>query len=243
MISIFIFILLVTAMISVFKICDWQTLRFFHCLLLRILFWLFKTFHQNSSLKTLSTSGFLSFACLLFMLCSGTIFSSSFLTSQYSIQSLIMNDFQLREKPGRQCVTFLLLCNFALWVISTFETQRIEYNQTQVRQETKTSVIGWLVCCRVFHLFDWLPNLWWEDEVLEFSYQSFCSIISWLKWCFLLSVLMEPAYPIDENLINKCQWGFYSRNKLRPCLRYLMIDVYASLCISVCFLVCFYMTG
>ncbi|BFZ11337.1 hypothetical protein BsWGS_14377 [Bradybaena similaris] len=39
---------------------------------------------------------------------------------------------QLRTKPGRECVTFLLICNFALWVINTFETQRLEHNQTQV---------------------------------------------------------------------------------------------------------------
>ncbi|GFO10320.1 otopetrin-2 [Plakobranchus ocellatus] len=39
---------------------------------------------------------------------------------------------QVRQKPGRQFVTFLLVSNFALWVINTFETQRLEHNPLQV---------------------------------------------------------------------------------------------------------------
>ena len=38
----------------------------------------------------------------------------------------------VRRKPGRQWVTFLLVCNFALWGINTFETQRTEHNLLQV---------------------------------------------------------------------------------------------------------------
>ncbi|CAG5120204.1 unnamed protein product [Candidula unifasciata] len=49
-----------------------------------------------------------------------------------TLRASARNHEQLREKPGRQCVTFLIICNFALWVVNTFETQRIEYNQTQV---------------------------------------------------------------------------------------------------------------
>ncbi|KAK3800912.1 hypothetical protein RRG08_060259 [Elysia crispata] len=39
---------------------------------------------------------------------------------------------QVREKPGRQFVTFLLVSNFALWVINTFETQTLAHNPLQV---------------------------------------------------------------------------------------------------------------
>lgn len=39
---------------------------------------------------------------------------------------------QERKKPGREYVTFLLLCNFAMWVINTFETQKPEHNPLQV---------------------------------------------------------------------------------------------------------------
>ncbi|KAL8576899.1 hypothetical protein ACOMHN_064683 [Nucella lapillus] len=39
---------------------------------------------------------------------------------------------QERKKPGREYVTFLLLCNFAMWIINTFETQKPEHNPLQV---------------------------------------------------------------------------------------------------------------
>ncbi|XP_012937444.1 uncharacterized protein LOC101847490 [Aplysia californica] len=39
---------------------------------------------------------------------------------------------QVREKPGKQYVTFLLVSNFALWAINTFETQSLEHNIIQV---------------------------------------------------------------------------------------------------------------
>ncbi|KAH9494483.1 hypothetical protein Btru_020118 [Bulinus truncatus] len=40
---------------------------------------------------------------------------------------------QIRSKPGRQYVVFLLISNFALWALNTFETQRVEHNVIQVR--------------------------------------------------------------------------------------------------------------
>ncbi|XP_055872019.1 proton channel OtopLc-like [Biomphalaria glabrata] len=40
---------------------------------------------------------------------------------------------QVRSKPGRQYVIFLLISNFALWAMNTFETQRMEHNVIQVQ--------------------------------------------------------------------------------------------------------------
>ncbi|KAG8234868.1 hypothetical protein J437_LFUL013155 [Ladona fulva] len=37
-----------------------------------------------------------------------------------------------RSKPGRQVVTFLLICNVTMWVIYTFETQKVEANPVQL---------------------------------------------------------------------------------------------------------------
>ena len=42
--------------------------------------------------------------------------------------------FQDRSKPGRQIVTFLLICNLAIWVIYTFEVQKVEESPVQVDQ-------------------------------------------------------------------------------------------------------------
>jgi len=37
-----------------------------------------------------------------------------------------------RSKPGRQVVTFLLICNIAMWIIYTFEMQKVAANPVQV---------------------------------------------------------------------------------------------------------------
>ena len=47
------------------------------------------------------------------------------------------------SKPGRQVVTFLLLCNIALWVVYTFEIRKVEANPVQV------SGALWIRWCRV----------------------------------------------------------------------------------------------
>jgi Otopetrin len=39
-----------------------------------------------------------------------------------------------RTKPGRQVVTFLLICNITMWVIYTFEVQKVSANPVQVRR-------------------------------------------------------------------------------------------------------------
>lgn len=37
-----------------------------------------------------------------------------------------------RSKPGRQIVTFLLICNVTMWVIYTFEAQKVAANPVQI---------------------------------------------------------------------------------------------------------------
>jgi len=39
---------------------------------------------------------------------------------------------QDRSKPGRQVVTFLLICNLAIWVIYTFEVQKVKESPVQI---------------------------------------------------------------------------------------------------------------
>ncbi|CAG9863219.1 unnamed protein product [Phyllotreta striolata] len=38
-----------------------------------------------------------------------------------------------RTKPGRQVVTFLLICNITIWIIYTFESRKVENNPVQLR--------------------------------------------------------------------------------------------------------------
>ena len=57
------------------------------------------------------------------------------------LQLLFITDAQRRRihsssheasKPGRQVVTFLLICNFTMWIIYTFEVQKVEDSPIQV---------------------------------------------------------------------------------------------------------------
>ena len=41
---------------------------------------------------------------------------------------------QVRNKPGREVVTFLLVCNLAMWAINTLETNRADSHPIQVRK-------------------------------------------------------------------------------------------------------------
>ena len=41
--------------------------------------------------------------------------------------------FQVKRKPGREVVTFLLVCNLAMWAINTLETNRADSHPIQVR--------------------------------------------------------------------------------------------------------------
>lgn len=47
--------------------------------------------------------------------------------------------YHATEKPGREFVTFLLLCNFAIWGITTFETRSIAHNSLQLKFYGSTS--------------------------------------------------------------------------------------------------------
>ena len=38
---------------------------------------------------------------------------------------------QVRNKPGREVVTFLLVCNLAMWAINTLETNRADSHPIQ----------------------------------------------------------------------------------------------------------------
>lgn len=44
-----------------------------------------------------------------------------------------LNKEQENRKPGRQFVSFLFLCNFALWILDTFQNRRPEHNPIQVQ--------------------------------------------------------------------------------------------------------------
>ena len=39
---------------------------------------------------------------------------------------------QVKKKPGREVVTFLLVCNLAMWAINTLETNRADSHPVQV---------------------------------------------------------------------------------------------------------------
>uniref|UniRef100_T1INK4 Otopetrin-2 n=1 Tax=Strigamia maritima TaxID=126957 RepID=T1INK4_STRMM len=39
---------------------------------------------------------------------------------------------QMRRKPGREMITFLLVCNFAMWAINTLESRRADSNPVQL---------------------------------------------------------------------------------------------------------------
>ena len=45
---------------------------------------------------------------------------------------------QVRNKPGREVVTFLLVCNLAMWAINTLETNRADSHPIQVRKRKFT---------------------------------------------------------------------------------------------------------
>ena len=72
------------------------------------------------------------------------IFASGAITIiQVVLQLLFITDAQRRRihssshdssKPGRQVVTFLMICNLTMWVIYTFEVQKVQDSDVQVRK-------------------------------------------------------------------------------------------------------------
>ncbi|XP_013792489.2 otopetrin-3-like [Limulus polyphemus] len=74
---------------------------------------------------------------------------------QVTLQSLLIADMSCRsshlpeqdqQKPGRQIVTFLMISNLTLWVIYTFQMQKVE--ASPVEREFY-GVMGWAVITRV----------------------------------------------------------------------------------------------
>jgi hypothetical protein len=61
---------------------------------------------------------------------------------QVMLQLLFITDAQRRrihstshetKKPGRQVVTFLLLCNITMWIVYTFEVQKVKDSPVQLK--------------------------------------------------------------------------------------------------------------
>lgn len=77
-----------------------------------------------------------------------------------------------RSKPGRQIVTFLLICNVTMWVIYTFETQKVVANPVQL---DFYGYLAWTIVQRVtmplciFHRFHSAVTL---SEIWKTSYKA-----------------------------------------------------------------------
>ncbi|XP_011699180.1 PREDICTED: uncharacterized protein LOC105456556 isoform X3 [Wasmannia auropunctata] len=77
-----------------------------------------------------------------------------------------------RSKPGRQVVTFLLICNVTMWVIYTFETQKVFANPVQL---DFYGYLAWAIVQRVtlplciFHRFHSAVTL---AEIWKTSYKA-----------------------------------------------------------------------
>ncbi|KAK3766348.1 hypothetical protein RRG08_044535 [Elysia crispata] len=70
-----------------------------------------------------------------------TILSNVSMLLQATVQTIFMlagdrmfaaTEKQVRKKPGREFITFLLISNFAMWAINTFQTQTPQHNPIQV---------------------------------------------------------------------------------------------------------------
>lgn len=70
-----------------------------------------------------------------------TILSNISMLVQATVQTIFMlagdrmsaaNEQQVRKKPGREFITFLLISNFSMWAINTFQTQTPHHNPIQV---------------------------------------------------------------------------------------------------------------
>lgn len=80
----------------------------------------FFVLHQNTKLVLLNAT-----ACLL----QATLQTIFILDAS---RRIAMNKDQSDRKPGREMITFLLVCNFAMWAINTLETRRADSNPVQM---------------------------------------------------------------------------------------------------------------
>ena len=53
-------------------------------------------------------------------------------TLTYLLLRFAYNADQVKKKPGREVVTFLLVCNLAMWAINSLETNRADSHPIQV---------------------------------------------------------------------------------------------------------------
>uniref|UniRef100_A0A6A7FU69 Otopetrin-2-like isoform X2 n=1 Tax=Hirondellea gigas TaxID=1518452 RepID=A0A6A7FU69_9CRUS len=83
---------------------------------------------------------------------------------------------QLTRKPGREMVTFLLICNLAMWAISTFETSRADAHPTQLNYY---GVWAWTIISHVsmplaifyrFHVTVCLCEIWKRSYKLKHDF-------------------------------------------------------------------------
>lgn len=66
------------------------------------------------------------------------LITSTLTILQVTLQSLFISDVVCRKRsnlkqPGRQLITFLLIANLTLWIIYTFEMQKVEASPVQLR--------------------------------------------------------------------------------------------------------------
>ncbi|RZC34629.1 uncharacterized protein BDFB_008366, partial [Asbolus verrucosus] len=77
-----------------------------------------------------------------------------------------------RSKPGRQVVTFLLICNVTMWIIYTFEMQKVKANPVQLKFY---GFLAWAIVQRftlplcIFHRFHSAVTL---AEIWKTSYKA-----------------------------------------------------------------------
>ena len=78
------------------------------------------------------------------------------------MQLLFITDAQRRRihsndhdasKPGRQVVTFLLICNITMWVIYTFEVQKVKDSPVQVKKTIFVPLLLLLLFIQILYFF------------------------------------------------------------------------------------------
>ena len=85
-----------------------------------------------------SLFGVIAGATNLTSLQNGVVLLTSVLTIvQITLQSLFISDVVCRRRysvsqPGRQLITFLLITNFTIWIVYTFQMQKVEASPVQL---------------------------------------------------------------------------------------------------------------
>lgn len=91
-----------------------------------------ESFHVISTLSSVRTPGEDAVGLLLAACTSIAQFFQVLLQTVFLADALrrsVRTQGQSRLKPGRESVSFLLLCNLALLLISVFETEKVDYNR------------------------------------------------------------------------------------------------------------------